>query len=155
MISETLGLPFLMLSTGVTITRVDPVLSSSKPYLPQQNTLHSIPEDGYRTGVFVSLWFWRVMCLNLDGLPVVNKIKQDEFVTIPVIHVTLCIVIQLFKPLMKGTWFNLKKQFIIIYMYNIYHIYNVYMFVIIKFKVKLSLNFHSIQFWKIDNWEPR
>lgn len=29
------------------------------------------------------------MGLNLDGLPVVNKIKQDEYVTILVIRYTL------------------------------------------------------------------
>lgn len=46
MISETLGLPFRTMNTEVTITGVDPVVLSSKPYLPQQNTLHSILEDG-------------------------------------------------------------------------------------------------------------
>lgn len=30
------------------------------------------------------------MGLDLDGLPVVSKIKQDEFVTILVIHVIFC-----------------------------------------------------------------
>lgn len=46
MISKTLGLPFWLLNTGVTITELDSELLSSKLYLPQQNTLHSILEDG-------------------------------------------------------------------------------------------------------------
>lgn len=69
-----------MLSTRMTLG-VCPVISSLKPYLPQQNTSHSSTEYGYRTGLFVILEFWGTKDLNLDGLLLENKAKQDAFVT--------------------------------------------------------------------------
>lgn len=51
------------------------------------------------------------MRLNFDGLPVVKKIKQEEFVTILVIHVIYFEMWFYFsKPLKKDTQFNWKNS---------------------------------------------